>query len=184
MVTRGSLYPTDSLFKGIKALLTSLPSEEEKNELLRTLSETQAFLDELRSLVETVPTMESSRELSEGLSRLDVLAERARSDAGIRRLIGLRNSTGPRIKRAPAHGDIKAQAMILKQRLSESHTSDIEILLERSREPLPVFVELANLLGMRTRSKERKADLISRIATHIENQRGYKILRGEESDLE
>lgn len=181
MATHGSLYPTDSLFKGIKALLTSLPSEEEKNELLRTLSETQDFLDELRSLVETVPTMESSRELSEGLSRLDVLAERAGSDAGIRRLIGLRNSTGPRIRRSPAHTDAKTQAMRLKQRLSESHTSDIVSLLEESREPLTVLTELASLFGMRIRSKERKTDLIRRIANHVENQRGYRLLRGEES---
>lgn len=181
MATRESLYPTDSLFKGIKALLTSLPSEEEKNELLHTLSETQTFLDELRSLVETVPTMESSQELSEGLSRLDILAERAYTDAGIRRLLGLRNPTKPKIKRSLALVDTKSQAMRLKQQLSESRNSDIVGLLERSREPLPVLAELAALLGIRTRSRERKSDLINRIATHIENQRGYRLLRGEES---
>ena len=181
MATRESLYSTDSLFKGIKALLTSLPSEEEKNELLRTLSATQSFLDELRSLVEAVPTMESSRELSEGLSRLDILAARARSDSGIRKVLGLRNSLEPKIGKPPSLGDTRAQAMRLKQQISKSQTSEILALLNRSREPLPVLVELAALLGIRTRSMERKSDLINRIVTHVENQRGYRLLRGEES---
>ena len=181
MATRESLYPTDSLFKGIKALLTSLPSEEEKNELLHTLSETQSFLDELRSLVETVPTMESSQELSEGLSRLDILAARARSDSGIRKVLGLRNSPEPKIRKPRSLGDTRAQAMRLKQQISKSQTSEIVILLKGSREPLPVLAELAALLGIRTRSRERKSDLINRIATHVENQRGYSLLRGEES---
>lgn len=181
MATRESLYSADSLFKGIKALLTSLPSKEEKNELLQTLSETQTFLDELRSLVEAVPTMESSRELSEGLSRLDILAARAHSDSGIRKVLGLRSSSEPKIRKSPSLGDTRTQAMRLKQQISKSQTSEIVVLLNRSREPLPVLAELAALLGMRTRSRERKSDLINRIATHVENQRGYRLLRGEES---
>ncbi len=183
MTNRESHYSTDALFKGLKALLTSLPSEEEKSELLRTLNEAKDFLEELRLLVETVPTIESSRELSEGLSRLDILAAQARGDAGLRRLLGLRGSTTPGTRRSATRGDTEAQAARLKQALAKAEASDIVTSLEQSQEPLAVLTELAALLGMRTRSKERKSDLIRRIATHVENQRGYRLLRGEDSDL-
>ena len=51
----------ESLFKGLKSLLNSLPTEEEKSELLRNLGKAQDFLKELQLLVEAIPTMESSR---------------------------------------------------------------------------------------------------------------------------
>ena len=91
---RTSTYSTDSLFKGLRTLLTSLPSEEEKVELIQTLRETRDFLDELQLLVETFPTTESSQRLSQGLSRLDILADRAVSDTPLRRVMGLRGSQG------------------------------------------------------------------------------------------
>ena len=50
-----SHYTTDSLFKGLRTLLTSLPSEEEKAELIQTLRETTDFLAELQLLVEAFP---------------------------------------------------------------------------------------------------------------------------------
>ena len=59
----------EALFKGLKGLLNSLPTEEEKLEFLRNLNEAENSLEELRSLVEAIPTMESSRELSAGLSQ-------------------------------------------------------------------------------------------------------------------
>ena len=177
MNKRESHYSTEALFKGLKALLNSLPSEEEKTELIRTLNEAQSFLDEVRLLVEAVPTMESSRELSEGLSRLDILVERANRDTGLRKLLGLRGSTASGARRVPGPDDSDSRALNLKQELTQLDTSEVKTFLEQLREPLSVLTKLANLLGMRTRSKERKADLIQRMATHIENQRGYRLLR-------
>ena len=177
MKKRESRYPTEALFKGLKTFLTSLPSEEEKKELIRTLNEAQSFLDEIRLLVEAVPTMESSRELSEGLSRLDILVDRANKDTGLRKLLGLKVSTASRAKRVPGSDDADSRALGLKQELDQLDTSDVKAFLEQLREPLSVLTNLAGLLGMRTRSKERKVDLIQRMATHIENQRGYRLLR-------
>ena len=182
MTSRTAPYPTDALFRGLKALLTSLPSEEEKRELLRTLGEAQSFLEEVRLLVETVPTMESSRELSEGLSRLDILVDRAQRDAGLGRLLGLRGSKTSSTKKTSSAQHAEARARTLEQRLSEVSDSDVASTLEQSREPLAVLTELAALLGMRTRSKERKPELIRRIENHVVNQRGYRILRGEDPD--
>ncbi len=177
MNKRESHYSTEALFKGLKALLNSLPSEDEKKELIQTLNEVQSFLDEIRRLVEAVPTMESSRELSEGLSRLDILVERANRDTGLRKLLGLRGSTASGARRVPGPDDSDSRALNLKQELTQLDTSEVKTFLEQLREPLSVLTKLANLLGMRTRSKERKTDLIQRMATHIENQRGYRLLR-------
>ncbi len=182
MTTRPARYPTDALMKGMRTLLSSLPSEEEKSELIRTLKEAQSFLEDFRLLVESIPTMESSQELAEGLSRLDILAERARGDAGLRRLMGLRDTTKPTARRAAGSPEAKARARELEQELAHLEAPDIETVLQRSGEPVSVLTELAAHLGMKTRSKEPKPELIKRIATHISNWRGYRLLRGEDPD--
>lgn len=170
-------YSIDTLFRGMKGLLNSLPTEEEKSELLRDLTEVQFFLDELRALVEAIPTMESSGELAVGLSRLDALAARANQDAGLRRLLGLRGPAAGRSPRTVA--DANGRASELEAIIAQSETSNIADLL--SRESLAVLKEVAGRFGIRTRSKERKPDLVRRIATHVENQRGYALLRGNDS---
>ena len=179
---RTAHYPTDALMKGMRALLTSLPSNEEKDELMRTLNEAQNFLEELRLLVESIPTLESSQELAEGLSRLDILAERARRDGGLRRLMGFRDPSKSMAKRPASSADSEARARRLEQELARLEAPDIVVALERSGEPLLVLTELAAHLGLKTRSKERKAELIGRIATHVSNWRGYRLLRGEDPD--
>ncbi len=182
MTDKQQPYQTDALFRGLRTLLTSLPSEDEKAELLRTLTETQLFLDELRSLVEAIPTMESSRDLSEGLSRLDLLANRARQDTGLRRVLGLRTVVGSRPARRVPKEDVVNRADRLREEMSRVETSDILTTLEQSREPTLILRELAKIMGMRIPVKERREDLARRIATHIENQRGYRLLRGDGPD--
>ena len=178
---RTSPYQTESLFKGLKTLLSSLPSEEEKNELLQTLRETAEFLEELQLLVEAFPTTESSQSLAQGLSRLDILADRAANDAPLRRVMGIRGAQG-RGKSINGAEDVKVRAERLHKKLDNSATTDIVGTIERSKEPLSVLTELAKLLGLQTRSKERKSDLIKRIATHATNQQGYRLLRGDDSE--
>lgn len=175
-------YQTDALLKGLKALLTSLPTEEEKRELLRVLSEAQGFIEEMQLLVEAFPTVESSRDLSEGLSRLNVLTQRAHNDRGIRKLLGLRGvAADSKARRAADSAEVGERARELERQLHRQDSSDFVGLLEQSGEPLSVLTELAASLGMRTISRERKASLINRISTHVENQRGYSLLRGEGS---
>ena len=179
-VTRNnSQHPTESLLKGLRVLLASLPSEEEKAELIRTLRDTRAFLAEVETLVEAFPTIESSADLSRSVSRLDVLANRAVSDAPLRKVLGLRGSHGGRAKTVNGAEDAKLRADALARRLHDSDSADVPDLLERSGEPMAVLTELAAALGLRTRGKERKAELISRISTHVANQRGYRLLRGD-----
>ena len=178
-MNQASSYSMESLFRGLKGLLNSLPTEEEKRELLRNLNEVENFLEELRSLVEAIPTMESSRELTEGLSRLDILTERAYRDSGLRKLLGLRGSTADRKRETGTPEDTNGRVSGLEAKISQSETSEIADLL--MREPLVVLKEVAGHSGIRIRSKERKQDLARRITTHIENQRGYTLLRGGES---
>ncbi len=67
----------------------------------------------------------------------------------------------------------------LKKSLKDSGNDSLARVMETSGEPVSVLTELADSMGLRTRSKERKTDLIKRIANHIMNQRGYRMLRGE-----
>ena len=174
-----SRYPTDSLFKGVKTLLASLPSEEEKNELINTLGETKNFIEEMQKLVAAFPTIESSRDVSEGLSRLDILAAQANNDAPLRKVMGLKPPQTSSAKAPIGPDDVALRATRLERIVRNSETDELTKVLEGSGEPVTVFMELARSLGLRTRKKERKADLIGRIKTHIGNQREYKILRGE-----
>ena len=169
----------EALFKGLKGLLNSLPTEEEKLEFLRNLNEAENSLEELRSLVEAIPTMESSRELSAGLSRLDILTERAYRDAGLRKLLGLRGPKSDRNRKSVALGNTNGRVSELEGLIAQSETSKIPDLLRR--ESLAVLKGVAGHLGIRTLSKERKLDLVKRITTRVENQRGYALLRGGES---
>ena len=169
-------YSVETLLKGVKSLLSSLPTEEEKRELLRSLDEISKFLDELRALVQQVPTMESSRELSEGLSRLDALTHQVQQDNGLRRALGLRASTARGKGRAPGSVESEEQISELMEIVVASDTSKIESLI--AQEPLAVLKGLAARFNLRVPSKERKQDLVRRLVVHVENQRGYATLRG------
>ena len=175
---RASDNAVDTLFKGLKNLLASLPTKEEKTELIQTLTDARDFLEEMKDLIEAFPTIESSRELSQGMSRLDILVDRAAHHAPLRKMMGLKGSHTRREKSVNGEIDMANRALELKQLLGQTDSSEIAGLLERSREPVSVLIEVAAHLGLRTRKKERKAELINRIATHITNQRGYAILRG------
>ena len=170
-------YPLESLLKGLRGLLDSLPTDDEKRELLRTLQEAQEFLEDVRLLVEAVPTMESSQELAVGLSRLNSLTDRVYQDTQFRRLLGIRGQTYG-AKKAPAarNGTIGEHVKHLADAVSDSETQEVPALLER--ESVATLKELAGRFGMRTPSKERKVDLVGRIVNHVENQRGYSLLRG------
>lgn len=169
-------YPLETLFKGLRPLLDSLPTEEEKQNLLQTLDDSKLFLEELHNLVEAIPTMESSRELSEGLSRLYSLTDVAAQDTGLRKLLGLRNPDARSGGTTEQSVDTKTRVTELESLIAGSSISAITPLL--NGESLTMVKKLAVQLGLVTRSKERKSDLIKRMVNHIENQRGYMLLRG------
>lgn len=177
-MTRKSDNLTENLFKGMRTLLASLPTNDEKDELLQTLRDATNFLQELELLVEAFPTVESGKGLSEGLSRLEVLSRGSEGDNRIKRMMGFQVSrrSGREKEREPSEIQYRVKKLI--DSIDNSETLEIARALETSGETLSVLTVLATSLGLRTPSKERKADLIRRIATHVENQRGYNILRG------
>ena len=157
---KSQLYPVESLMKGLRGLLDSLPTDDEKRELLRTLQEAQEFLEDVRLLVEAVPTMESSQELAVGLSRLNSLSDRARQDTQLSRLLGIRGHTDGSKKTPTArNGNIREHVSHLADAVSKSETQEVPSLLER--ESVATLKELAGRFGIRTPSKERKVDLVA-----------------------
>ena len=181
-MARTSLYPTGALFKGLKTLLTCLPSEEEKGELLQTLRDAKNFIAEVEQLVESFPTIESSQELSEGLARLNLLAGLSDQETRLKRLMGFQALPGKKSKSPNGSDSIPFRVQMLRDKLKDSGNDNLVKVIETSGEPSSVLAELALSLGLRTSSKERKSDLTKRIATHIVNQRGYRMLRGESPD--
>lgn len=178
-MTRTSSYPTDALFKGLKSLLTSLPSEEEKGELLQTLRDARNFIAEVEQLVESFPTIESSRGLSEGLARLSLLAGLTDQETRLKRLMGFQSSSATRARSSNGSKGIASRVESLRESLKNVGNDNLINVIEASGEPIAVLSELAASMGLRTSSKERKSNLTQRIANHIVNQRGYRMLRGD-----
>ena len=177
MTTKEPQYQTDALFRGLRGLLASLPSEEEKSELIGTLLAAQKLLEELRLLAEAIPTAESSEEISSRLSHLRLLADQNSGDPKLRRLLGLRSAAKPKQSSNLDAEGVEARALSMENDLAAMETDEVLAAMERTDEPVAVLAALARRLGMRVGSKGRKADLAKRIATHIANQRSYALLR-------
>lgn len=171
--------PMTVFLRGLKGFVRSLPSEEERDEVLRTLRGTRDLLDEVQRLLQDLPTLESSQELSHAMTRLEVIAAEARSNPGVSRMLRLRKSGTAGGKRPKEDSDPAARVRSLWESVRTLEKSEIARSLERSGEPVRVLKAFAGNLGLRVRSSERRADLIQRIATHIENERNYRLLRGE-----
>lgn len=171
--------PIDSLMKGLRTLLASLPSQEEKALLIQTLRETRDFLEELRLLLEAFPTTDSSQGLEQSISRLDILADRAAKHTPLRRLMGLKNSQRAKSKNGATRESISSRAAKLEKVLADTESADVAAVIEQSSAPLSVLMELGASLGLRIRSKERKAELVQRITTRIVSGRGYDALGGD-----
>ena len=170
---------TTSLLKGLRSLLASLPSDEEKQELVIALANARTFLDEVQLLVESFPTIESSRSVTEALSRLDILAYKTANNDRLKSFMGLKASRKASSIMTNGSTPTEERASQLRKRLEKTSRQDPLRVMEESRATVAVLVSLAASLGLRTRKKEKKSELMNRIATHITNNRGYKILRGE-----
>ena len=166
--------PLSTFLRGLRGFVRSLPSEEERAEILRTLRSTRDFLDEVESLVLSIPTLETSEEMSGAISRLDLLASQAR-DNGLYKVLGIPKPRST--MKAANHSEVRVRSLGESVRTLEK--SEIGRSLERSGESVSVLKAFASSLGLRVRSSERRAELIQRIATHIENERNYRLLRGE-----
>ena len=174
---KSQTYSVETLFKGLNSLLNSLPTDEEKRALVEELKEARDFLDEMAGLVDLVPTLETSEELALGMSRLNALTERAQ-DGPMRRLLGLRNRhTGAPKPKTGNTGHVEERVSDLIATINQSESSAIKEVIHQ--ETVTVLKALADALEIVYPSKDRKPDLVDRIANHIQNRRGYALLRGE-----
>ena len=168
--------PMTAFLRGLRGFVRSLPSDEERGEILRTLRNTRDFLNEVESLVLSIPTLETSDEMSGAISRLDLLASQAR-DHGLYRVLGIPK---PRSTvKAATYSEARARAEELLKEIRPLRREEITKTLERSGAPVVVLRAVAGGLNLPLPSSAPKADLIRRIATHIENDRGYRLLRGD-----
>ena len=168
-----------TFLRGLRGFVRSLPSEEERAEVLRTLRDTRDFLNEVESLVSSIPTLETSAEVSGAISRLDLLASKAR-DNGLHKVLGIPKPRST--MKAANYSEARARAEELLKEirpLGRLGREEITKTLERSGAPVIVLRAVAGGLNLPLPSSATKADLIRRIATHIENDRGYRLLRGD-----
>ena len=161
---------------GLQHLFGSLPSEQQRGEVVEAFDNLIGFLSEVREKFAVLPTREQTVELQPSLAKLEELfryAEKRPSDESAV------NDITPKkpVSRAVAKDsevDISALAETIKRLPAET----IKTQLEGKQHSAQTLKSVAIGLGIKVGSKETKASLVSRIVNFIENIRMSDRLAG------
>ncbi len=181
MSPTGGKMPRDratALIRGLQTALGSLPSDQEKLQLLESLDRLRVFIDELRESVVKLPVAETQADTKAALEQLEQVYLKATSSPWLAATIGIapRKKSGTR----PLSGDEKQAGQRLAQKLAELPTDQVEAnLLDESQYPSRSLHAVAQAFGIRSTKGFSRESLAHQIAMKVANARGYRALRGE-----
>jgi|SRR5215813_4669627 len=175
-------------FKGLTTSLRefsqSLPTEAEKQELQRSLSEIITFLSDIQRSLAELPVQEHAAAMDDALRALDQFAERAKNNKTISALLGRPLPRPSRPKSAPHSAEETAAGERL---LNELQSMPIDHMRAKLQDeiavPMRSLQALAWKLSIRSARRIGRDVLVHQIASKISNYRGYEGLRaGTETD--
>lgn len=181
MSPKGEKRPRDratGIIRGLQAALESLPSEQEKRQLVASLDRLRGFIDELRESVVRVPTGESMADARAALERLEQVYVKASSSPWLATTIGI----APKRKSGttPLSDDEKQKGQRLAQALAELPADQVEAnLLDENKYSGRSLRAVAQAFGIRSTKGFSRESLAHQIAMKVANARGYRALRGE-----
>lgn len=176
--TRLTAKRITTFLQSLEALIDTLPTRDQKEEIERELAAIIEFLENFRVRLTELPTREDEAGLEESLKVLRHFVTIAEADPLISRTLGLtpRRSRAPasskRPKTPPDHSAIVAQLKglspdemraVLNQRSNGWTVADLK--------------QVAYLMGVRVRSKTQRTAIVDQIVKRVENQAGYDYLR-------
>ncbi len=160
----------------LRSILASVPTPDERRELLVSIQDLKAFLDELASYINALPDQATMDQATSALDRIEELADLAKSRRAVSRFFGDRSSARPRpigtprVKRSPERADLD---------LSQLRTMPLErvrTLLESDATPVGTIRRLARELALASPDKTPRQVLAQQIYKSIANRKGYESL--------
>lgn len=164
--------------RNLNAIFDTIPSIEERKEILDCIDTLTGFLEELRKRITDLPTDKERSLLLESTSILSDFLEKARTDQTLASIIGLslkRDISQKLIRKETARIDEQRLASIIKELESLSSEQMYGHLESYTKNQL---LDIAEHIGIHANNRLSKADLVDKIVKiGFANIRGYKLLK-------
>jgi len=173
-----SFFDAQKLVRSLGDVLDSLPSEEDRQQIISNLEHLIIFLSDLKSRLEAIPTQADSTLARVALDRLKALFEDAKANPALGATVGIRPVERHQ-KASSITTDEIERARSTVARFDALPIGQIRDALEKmnARE----LQSVAAALGIRASQRAAREALSHQIATRITNTRGYRSLRDGES---
>ncbi len=167
-------FQAQKFAQSVSALIDSLPSETDKQEVVSQLETLIRFLSDIKSHVEAVPSQQGSAAVRVAIDKLASLFEQAKSNPAIGAALGIRAAL-PRSKETAITPDELERARAQLARFESLPIDELRnVLSEMNARDLKA---LASAMGIRATQRTAHDALTHQVATKISNTRGYRSLR-------
>lgn len=165
----------------LSQLIHSLPTAEEKRQVLDALNQLTAFLGEVQGAFERLPSAEDADGVKKSLAKLEALQASVDQPSALAVFLKPRRSTtGSRDK--PLTEPEKEKGAKLLDRFRSLPSESVALLLEDDSQcSWRDLRAVAFALGIRSSKGFNRDSLVHQISTKVANARGYRALRGGES---
>ena len=165
-----------TFFDGMRKMLTSLPHEAEKEEILTSLDAILRFLTEARDRLAKLPDSETVSEVADAARTLESFLSKGDSDPLVRAILGRGSPKRPR--NGAAGGKHTEGADLNVRELQELSTQELQSKLNDAEAfPVARLRAIADRLGIGGLRNVDRVTLIGHITTRMSNLRGYRNLR-------
>jgi hypothetical protein len=165
--SRATFFEAEKFAKGLRELVDTLPTEQERNRIASELEVLIQFLTTLKSHLQGVPTQEDTLATRTAIDQLDSLFVRAKTNPFLASAFGIK-SKPPRPKSPAITPEDIERA---NSAISKFDRSTLETMSMRDLQAV------AGAVGVRTSSRTTREALVQHVATKITNTRGYRSLR-------
>ena len=176
--SRNTFFDAEKFAKSLGDLVSTLPTEPDKERVTSQLDSLIQFLTTLKSNLEHIPTQQDALAVQTAVDTLKSLFSQAKANPIVATAFGLKSSL-PR-QRPPAITPEEAdRATKVISRFEAMPIDELRATLDgmNARD----LQAVANAIGMRTNCRTPREGLLHQIATKITNARGYRSLRDGKS---
>ncbi len=181
---KSDFFRAQSFTQSLRALVESLPSESEKQQITSDLDTVINFLNEVKQRVASLPSREGAGNVRSAVDSLDALFARARESAPLAAALGVRPA-GRRVRPQPLTEVDSERAKTLLGQMEKLPMDEVRARLENASETGPRDLQaIAAVMGIRATQRSNRETLVHQIASKIANIRGYETLRRGSDETE
>lgn len=169
--------------KELNQLMNTMPTDEERRNIIASIENLIKFLDDLKRRVEALPENSKRDEIKKAVQVICTFLEEARADPLKASILGLTKGKTRlcREKAIPFTSEEELQKVI--KEIESTPTPELTIkLMAFNKQQL---ILLGKKFHTHVTEKMSKIDIVNKIAKSLENTRGYELLRtipSEKSD--